>query len=333
MRMTIAQGRVLFFGFLGLAATFWGYRLAYLITPWPFDPAETSTAQTLHWLFVMGGAIMPYLGVGLAGLALLCLLIRAWRWAGLILTLLALEFGITFARTANVQSNASEPADLSVATFNMQANSKALSRFATLAQQADLIHLSEVPQAYDGLDFDALFPDHKLYRAFYYPGYRGSMIMLVRNNATVQIHRGLNQNQRPIFDVSLTRHGETLRVLATHPLAPIYPRAMAERNTTLARIHTLMHEGPSMPTVIMGDMNTTPFETDGWRLPGRFVGNPLRTSWSGPIRLRSLFPGTLTVRLRIDHIRVHGALRPIAHQIGPDLGSDHLPLFASFDLL
>ncbi len=324
--------RVLFFGLLGLGLGIWAYRLAYLIAPWPFDPFQTSGAQTLHWLFVMAGAVMPYLGAGLAGLALLCLLVRAWRWAGLVLTLLGLEFGVACVRTASVHPNAGEPADFRVAAFNTQASRAALDRFAALAQQADLIHLSEVPRTYANIDFDTLFPDHRRHQAFYSPGYRGSMIVLVRGPATIQVHRGPDQDQRPIFDVRVTRQGQALRVLATHPLAPFYPRAMAERNTTLARLHGHAHDGTPVPTVIMGDMNTTPFEADGWRLPGRLVGNPLHTSWSGRTRLRSLVPGPLTVRLRIDHIRVRGGLRPVAHQIGPDLGSDHLPLFASFNL-
>ena len=81
----------------------------------------------------------------------------------------------------------------------------------------------------------------------------------------------------------------------------------------------------------MGDMNTTPFEAAGWRLPGKLVGNPFRHSWSG-ISLLGFNPW---LYVRIDHIRLaqnRPILRPVSQQVGPDVGSDHLPVFARFAL-
>ena len=326
---------VLFWFLLTLVSLVWGYRLIYLAGPWGFEIGQQDLVARVHWLFVLLGAAMPYL-MGLAFVfALVFAVFRAWRWFGLLLVLIGLEAGMSLSRTQfTTSSNASPTGQISVASFNMQANREALAAFAALSQEADVIHLSEVPQAYKTIDFEALFPGHTLHQSFYYPGYRGSMIALVRGESQVNVDAGPGGDWRPIFDIRLARGSQSLRVLASHPLAPFFPSMMTERNHTLNRFHALVDEEPNMPTILMGDMNTTPFEVDGWRLPGKLVGNPFQASWSG---LENIGRWKEVARLRIDHIRMlqtsDKALRPLRQSVGPDLNSDHLPVFATFAIV
>lgn len=325
---------ILFWPSLVLVTLVWAYRLLYLAGPWGFEIGQQGLSVQVHWLFVILGAVMPYLLLFGAVLALIFLLFRSWRWFLFISLLMGLEIGQTVLRSQNAFGSPGEgKGDFAVAAFNMQANQGALKMFAALSQDADVIHLSEVPQAFEDIDFGGLFPNHEWHQVFYYPGYRGSMIVLVRGKSQVEVSVGANGNLRPIFDIRLYRNNQEVRVLASHPLAPFSPRMMAERNHTLNRFHALVQDGPDVPTILMGDMNTTPFEVDGWRLPGRLIGNPFQFSWSG---LSHRTKGQEVARLRIDHIRLiqkgAGRLRPLTQNVGPDLGADHLPLFAAFQL-
>ena len=161
-------------------------------------------------------------------------------------------------------------------------------------------------------------------------GRYGSSGVLVRKNlvAEVKIHQQRDDNERPIFDVRFEKQGREVRVLAVHPLVPFFPVMHAYRNGTLDRLRDLADEDVSVPTLVMGDMNTTPFEVDGWTLPGKMIGNPLRISWSG---IGNLY------HVRIDHIRLRQGLGqhliPIAQRVGPDMGSDHMPNFVSLSFM
>ena len=293
---------------------------------------ERQIIASIHWMLVLVGAIMPLILAASLTIFVISLWQRSWLWGGLLTALILAEGGITASRTVGPYiSHEALNADLSVVSFNMQANPQALRDLAAIAQDVDVIHLAEIPRRYaDLIDFKTLFPSHKLYQQPYRQNLEledGSLGILLKGEAKVQPLFESDGNHRTIFDVRLARQGHHIRLLATHPLLPLNHDYLTSRNGTLRRLQQLAAQEAQTPTILMGDMNTTPFEVDGWALPGKLVGNPLRISWSGIGNL---------LHIRIDHIRLRQGkgerLDVVGQRVGPALGSDHLPIFASFAL-
>lgn len=318
---------IIFLGLVGALMFIWLYRLAQFL----FLPSLSSSGflAVFSWLGVLGGVVLPGILILLSLLLMIFLVARAWRWAGLALAVLFLEGAALSLTSLPPYRNGDVEAksDLQVAIYNMHADMGALVEFSALVHEMDLVFLAEAPARLNQDTLNSLFHNHRRHQVTYLPGYEGTLVMLVKGNPTVEIHEEGGASARPIFEVTLDIEGEKVRVLATHALAPFRPLMMVERNATLARLSELAAEEPDLATLILGDLNTTPFEPAAWRLPGRLVGNPLRPSWNGARNL---------LHMRLDHIRLRQGkdvrLRPQHQRVGPDLGSDHLPVFASFSL-
>lgn len=116
--------------------------------------------------------------------------------------------------------------------------------------------------------------------------------------------------------------GRTLTLVGTHPLPPVGGRGTAARDRQLADVarYLAAREGPR---VLAGDLNATPWsapfrelvERTGLRDAAR--GHGLRPTW--PAR-----PWWL--RIPIDHVLVSPELEVVGREVGPDVGSDHLPV-------
>ena len=119
--------------------------------------------------------------------------------------------------------------------------------------------------------------------------------------------------------------GRPLRLLGVHPMPPIG----RERHRLRAEQFEAMLPwiDREVPTIVAGDLNATPWSTpfvefiarSGLRDSG--LGRGLPSTWNA----RLLAPG-----IPIDHVLVPAAIAVTDRIVGPDLGSDHLPLEVGF---
>jgi len=118
-----------------------------------------------------------------------------------------------------------------------------------------------------------------------------------------------------------TPHGP-LRVIGTHPRSPASARRARRRNTQLDAIASFVRGG-SEPTVLLGDLNTTPwshaFRTLVAESELRDTSRGVGFQWSWPA---SFWP----LAIPIDHALVSEDVRVLDRRMGPSIGSDHLPL-------
>lgn len=114
-------------------------------------------------------------------------------------------------------------------------------------------------------------------------------------------------------------------LLGIHPPPPSFSaRRTEERNLGLRAIPRALENLPDR-RIVVGDFNATP-----WNAPFRELRTTTglsagtTTSWlpSWPASLPSL------LRVPIDHLLVSGGLTVREARLGPNVGSDHLPLFA-----
>ena len=118
-----------------------------------------------------------------------------------------------------------------------------------------------------------------------------------------------------------THHGP-LRVIGTHARSPANARRAHRRDAQLDAIASFVRGG-SEPTVLLGDLNTTPW---GYAFRALVAESELGDTsrgvgfqWSWPA---SFWP----LAIPIDHALVSEDVRVLDRCMGPSVGSDHLPL-------
>jgi endonuclease/exonuclease/phosphatase (EEP) superfamily protein YafD len=129
----------------------------------------------------------------------------------------------------------------------------------------------------------------------------------------------------PVVIADLAIGAKGCLLVAAHPPAPIAADWSVRRDAQLAAIGDLA-ASESRPVIVAGDLNSTPWSHGFRRLvsPGGLkdsaVGRGLQPTWNA----RRLAP-----RIPIDHVIVSPEVRVISRRVGPDVGSDHLPVEAT----
>ena len=128
------------------------------------------------------------------------------------------------------------------------------------------------------------------------------------------------RSNRVILRFQLAAGDQPVRIILAHPVSPDSPAGMGDRNLLLSHIADGLDQ--TEPFVLMGDMNATPWSRIYGQLPGVRAGDP---------RFSSTFPASApAIGIPIDHIKFGGGLVLTEYHVGPDIGSDHRPLFATF---
>jgi endonuclease/exonuclease/phosphatase (EEP) superfamily protein YafD len=123
-------------------------------------------------------------------------------------------------------------------------------------------------------------------------------------------------------------NGKRVVVMAEHPPAPYRVESWSRRNKEYLRLVKDVGAS-SLPVVLAGDFNSTPWS---WyfqrfvaeaRLHDSETGQGLQPTWSAYMPL-PLVP--------IDHCLYTEQFTTIKREVGPDIGSDHLPLLVELGL-
>ena len=113
-------------------------------------------------------------------------------------------------------------------------------------------------------------------------------------------------------------------LVGLHPLPPVGRAYSALRNQQLATAEKRIAAFPK-PRVVLGDLNTTsssPFFQDFLAASGLHdsrAGFGWQPTWPA---------GNALLRIPIDHCLVEPGVQVLDRQVGPDIGSDHLPIRA-----
>lgn len=112
-----------------------------------------------------------------------------------------------------------------------------------------------------------------------------------------------------------------VRLLATHPLPPLRAAELGWHHAQLAAIAAWARAaGPRC--AVIGDLNCTPWSRQFRALCHDGGLRPCGVRATIPTWLRAAWPLTLP----LDHLLVGDGLALSAHQTGPEVGSDHLPV-------
>lgn len=210
-----------------------------------------------------------------------------------------------------------------VVSANVHGSIRALEQLALQAQSygADVVSAYEVPDDLSADDIARLFPDLPD-RGM--PSVGRHELKLIRRSMLAA--REVDAIDYTAFPSS---HGVIMRaqlgsvqLVTTHPPSPGDPGLKGDRDTQLGQLGEGLDA--SRPFVIVGDFNTTPWGRAYQATPGVRAGDP---------RFDGTFPSFAGwFGLPIDHVKFGGGLVLTAYRAGPNIGSDHLPLFATFAL-
>jgi endonuclease/exonuclease/phosphatase (EEP) superfamily protein YafD len=212
---------------------------------------------------------------------------------------------------------------LRVVSANVHRSMAALEQLAQHAAQydADIVSAYEAPDELTLDDVARLFPELP-HRAM--PSTGLDELKLIRRSMLAAREAGeIGYTAFPNSHgvIIRTRAGD-VQLVTTHPPSPGDPGMKGDRDAQL----TQLAEGldPSLPFIIVGDFNTTPWGRAYQSVPGVRAGDP---------RFDGTFPAFAGwLGLPIDHVKFGGGLTLTGYRSGPDIGSDHLPLFATFAL-
>ena len=120
----------------------------------------------------------------------------------------------------------------------------------------------------------------------------------------------------------------TITLIGTHPLPPASTSYSRERNQQLAALPEVIAQCEH-PVLLIGDLNTTPWSPHFTRLlrnsglKNSMKGFGFQPSWPAQIRLLRI---PIDQMLHSKEITIHNRM------IGPDVGSDHLPVIVDFSV-
>jgi endonuclease/exonuclease/phosphatase (EEP) superfamily protein YafD len=289
------------------------------------------------WLFDLAVHFrVQYAAMGLLGFVLL-LVARAPAWALLALSVAA--WNAMYAapamlthppRLPHVSGEAAtgDPVRLRVASLNVLYTNDDYSRVADFIQRErpDAFALLEMTakwrQALAGLD--------KVYPHRYQTmgvGGRGVTFWSRLPMKDVSV-LPIGVRQEPAIQATLEVQGREVRVFAVHTTWPMAPASAGRRNQQMELLAERAR-AVTLPLIVMGDMNITPFSphfqqllVDG-KLRSAAEGFGWQTTWP------SFFPGA---GIQIDHALVNSRVSVEHFTRGASTGSDHLPIVADLVL-
>ena len=190
----------------------------------------------------------------------------------------------------------------------------------------DIIVLTEVNERWLSALRD-LAAEYPCFKAVLHPN--GFGILLCGRSHT-QRHEVLRIREVGLLAVlaPLQIHQQRITVIGAHPASPVTPTRMRVRNRQLDRLAKLVIQQQG-PLIVLGDLNATswsPAFQDLLRttqLRDSRIGFGLQPTW--PASISSL-------RIPIDHCLVSPEV--VVHQryVGPQIGSDHLPVIVEFSI-
>lgn len=274
------------------------------------------------WIGLMAGAVVGVLAlarrVRLAGLVVACGLTIWIPW-------LKVAPWSDFFTSPEKVTSAQEPS-LGLVFANINLHNTQLEKVVAWVDQTqpDYVFLAEVSVKNYGQLQDLLAAEYPF--SHHQPG-RGVFGMAVFSRDSlvdaVTTHdfalAGL-----PSLEVSAQLADQPVSLISTHPYPPVTQEFTQRRNQQLLGLAAYLGQIKTSK-VLVGDFNTSSF---GWTFhallsEGQMVDSRVSRGWQGSWPSQN--PSWL--QITIDHALISSDLAVVERQVGPDIGSDHLPLY------
>mgnify|MGYP001254151260 CR=1 FL=1 len=150
----------------------------------------------------------------------------------------------------------------------------------------------------------------------------GAAIFCKTNARSAEIFLLSDPEEAPSSQARIGVGDKTITVVGTHPLAPCCEAMWRGRNAFTHEL-ALRLKATQGPLVVTGDFNNTPWSAT---FQDFLATSGLRDSAQGHGPLPTWPTANPLLRIPLDHCFVSRDVQVIAKRLGPDIGSDHLPL-------
>jgi endonuclease/exonuclease/phosphatase (EEP) superfamily protein YafD len=273
------------------------------------------------WIAEILCHFQPQYAISMAVLALPLAIARRWKGLGMVLTAFAFT-GAVWIAPLYIGTPHAGPAKLRVLSANVGCLNASPTRFLKLveAEKPDVILIFELTHPWaQSLHLDEKGYPHGAFVPS--PGHSGCGIYSRHPLKDAKI-RTVNPYPNFLPSAKLTLGQKTLRIIGTHPWAPYTREEWEMRNQQMANLAALFSP-IKVATMVAGDFNTSSWspcfadfvEKTGLRDTRRGFG------------LLTTFPTSFwPFRTTIDHCLVSSDIFVVDRRVGPDIGSDHLPI-------
>lgn len=296
------------------------------------------------WWLALFGNFTPWYFAALVVLLPLALLSRAKRPALMMLPLALLGL-IWFGRLylPKAQADAGDAPTLNVISFNVWGDNQKLTDVEDWLRemQADVVAIIELPQAWaNGFPtLREIYPEQFVLSELSGVSWDSAILSRYPMVSAEEFYLGDIPQARVVVDMN----GQEVAFYGIHlyvpsgriPHAPLSVYNDAPRNT---QIRDLMKrvEGETLPYMVAGDFNMSDQSLVYNELAAvmhdsfREAGTGLGTSWFHAHRFG--LPSLIPPLVRIDYIWHSTDFQAVSAALGPYLGSDHLPVYATLAL-
>lgn len=281
------------------------------------------------WVLELPSHFRPHLAAAFAVLTLIWVLKRRWRWASAcaagagLNSILVLAVLLPAEKTAEAAGSNFRLASINVYTANLQTD--LVLEFLRKAD-ADVILLTEVNHRW----ITAMEPLRKEYpNLIAEPRDDNFGIALYSRHDFVSGEViSLIPGSVPSIAVTLEIKGQQIFILGTHPLPPGSADYARRRNRQLKEISVTVRKRAE-PAIVIGDLNITPWSPYFSEL---LQESGLRNSCRSK-SLNGSWPAWMPFgRIPLDHCLVSSNFAVLGQTLGPDVGSDHLPLVVDLQI-
>jgi endonuclease/exonuclease/phosphatase (EEP) superfamily protein YafD len=280
-------------------------------------------AGTLAWYCDLASYFRVQYALILGLTALAAALLRRVRTAGLALTLAVTNLAVVAPAWNGAERSQTEALELTILLLNLDAGNDDLATVAELLgeRRPDLFAAVELTPAWArGLE-TSLAPYRS--RLLAPRSSRWGLGLYARrelSDTAVLLPAG---QRYPVLVATVEGASEPIRLALLHPAVPSTSGLAARHERFLSLAGASIRAAKS--GIVLGDLNTTPWSA-GYRelleeagLEDTREGYGLQTTWP------SFLPAAL--RIPVDHVLVTPDLAAADRQVGPEVGSDHLPVW------
>ncbi len=266
---------------------------------------------------------LQYLGVA-AILLLLFLLMRSWRYVLLMLATVAVNAWFVLPWYLPVDEAPRSEGRFKLLHANVFAENNDYYALRALvdAEEPDIVFLQEVGVGWAAtLETWGDYPHRHIVPRYDYFGIAVlSRVPLETLNTVASPPRGF---PTLVITTAVGEHPVTL--VSTHPMPPMTTANYEARNVQLASIAGLVSDVEG-PVVLVGDLNTTMWGENYRRLVASTGLRNVREGFGVLPSWPTFLPFAM---IPIDQCLVSDGLLASDVRLGPDIGSDHLPLIAT----
>lgn len=296
-----------------------------------------AAGATLHWFAELFTHFRPHYSLFALLFAGIFLLLRTWRWSAFTVAL-AFWNGYPVAQAllhdepSVAPSLASSSRQFTVFHFNVGLHHEDPRRVATHLRRAkdlDVVVLLEATDAFAAVldDIKDVFP-HQIRHLENSPfGIAVASRHLFDYGAISSEPSGTFAHVEAT--IRLPGRPTPLALYALHAPPPISGDMADERNRKFDYIAGKVSGQSATTPVVVGDFNLTPWSPYFQKFVSgsglRAAHNPQRFDHTWPVTFNNAHLG-----LAIDHSFAHPSLPLVKRVIGPDLGSDHMPVTVTF---